>query len=411
MEALHGEGGDEVRGLPARDELGERHADDGRGLEPVRPPPRRDVEVVDLRLAEDRAVVGREVAEARPRAQDLRALQLGQELDRVPGRVLEERERPGRLVRRVGLDLRADEELSAVRLRDVHVQLRRDEDHVEERLHGLRDERLEDVRRDRQPQPHEPPDERRPARGRAHDLTALDAAPRRLHGRDRIAVPLETGDLGCGMDLDAEAVGRAREAPHDRVVADDPARRVVERADDRIGRPRREIELRAQLCDPRGVDDARIDPEELVHLGALLHGDHRPVRVREREVPVLGEHEVEVELVREALVEADALPVEGRALGRAVVRADDRRVAARRPRSDVRLLEDRHVFDAVALRQVVRGGESVRAAADDDDLVPALELRALPPHPLREEDLAQCHDVSRAGSWSPAIASSTASAT
>ena len=209
----------------------------------------------------------------------------------------------------------------------------------------------------------------------------------------RSPAALEARDLGVLMDLDAPTVGRARESPHDRVVADDPARRVVERADDRIRGPLREVELRAELGDSRRLDHARLDPEELVDLGALLHRDHRPVGVRERQMPVLREHEVEVELVREPFVEPDALAVERRTLGRAVVRADDRRVPARRARADVRLLEDRDVRDPVALREVVRGREPVRAAADDDDLVAALELRPRPPHALREEDLAQCHVV------------------
>ena len=102
-----------------------------------------------------------------------------------------------------------------------------------------------------QPQADEPADERRPARRRAHDLSALDAAATRLDRDDPVAAALEARDLGVLMDLDAAAVGRAREAPHDRVVADDPARRVVERADDRVRRPLREVELRAELRDPR----------------------------------------------------------------------------------------------------------------------------------------------------------------
>ena len=288
---------------------------------------------------------------------------------RVRGRVLEERERARALVRRVRLDLGADEELAAVGLRDVHVELRRDEDDVEERLHRLGDERLEDVRRDREPEADEPADERRPTRGRAHHLTALDAPAGRLDGRDAVAAALEARDLGVLVDLDAAPVGRARESPDDGVVADDPARRVVERADDRVCGSLRQVELGAELGDPRRVDHARVDPEELVDLGALLHRDHRAVRVRERQVPVLREHEVEVELVRQAFVQPDALAVEGRAFGRAVVRADDRRVAARRARADVGLLEDGDVADPVPLREVVGGREPVRAAADDDDLV------------------------------------------
>ncbi len=57
--------------------------------------------------------------------------------------------------------------------------------------------------------------------------------------------------------------------------------------------------------------------------------------------------------------------VERGALGRAVVRADDRRVAAGGARADVALLEHGDVADAVVLREVVRGREAVRAAADD----------------------------------------------
>ena len=76
--------------------------------------------------------------------------------------------------------------------------------------------------------------------------------------------------------------------------------------------------------------------------------------------------------LREALVELDARVVEARALGRLVVRAQDRRVAPGRARADVALLEDADVGDP-ALAQVVGGGQAVRAAADDDDVVGVLQ--------------------------------------
>jgi hypothetical protein len=90
------------------------------------------------------------------------------------------------------------------------------------------------VRRDRQPQADEPADERRPAGRRADDLSALDAAASGLDGGDSIAVAPEPRDLGRRVDLDAETIGGAREAPDDRVVPDDPAGRVVKRAQDRV---------------------------------------------------------------------------------------------------------------------------------------------------------------------------------
>src|SRR5215216_2769161 len=76
IEPLELERLDQVRSLTGGRKLGQRLADDRRRLEPVRPPAGADVEAVDLRLAEDRRVVGREVAQPGPAAQHARALQL-----------------------------------------------------------------------------------------------------------------------------------------------------------------------------------------------------------------------------------------------------------------------------------------------------------------------------------------------
>ncbi len=212
------------------------------------------------------------------------------------------------------------------------------------------------------------------------------------------------GHLGVRVQLDSAPVGAARVAPDDGVVADDPAGRVVERAHHRPGDVLREVHLRAESRDLVRVDQAAVDPEQLVHLGALGHRDHRPVGVGERQVALLREEEVEVELGAEALVEADALLVEARALGRAVVGADDRRVAAGRARAEVALLEHGDVRDPVVLRQVVRGREPVRAAADDHDVVARLQLLPWAPHAPDAEDVLHSSS-SRSGS----IASRTTS--
>src|SRR2546423_14566852 len=81
IEALERERGDQIRRLAGGDELRERRADDRRRLEAVRPPPGREVEAVDLGLAEDRAVVRAEVAEPRPRPQHVDLLELRTELE------------------------------------------------------------------------------------------------------------------------------------------------------------------------------------------------------------------------------------------------------------------------------------------------------------------------------------------
>src|SRR3954464_1524009 len=94
------------------DELGGRLADDRGGLEAVRPPAGADVEVLDLGLAEDGAVIGAQVAQAGPGAQQARVLQLREELERVARDLLQEVERPVHPVRRPRLDLGAHEELA-----------------------------------------------------------------------------------------------------------------------------------------------------------------------------------------------------------------------------------------------------------------------------------------------------------
>ena len=106
----------------------------------------------------------------------------------------------------------------------------------------------------------------------------------------RPPVVLDPGHLVYWWISTPRAVGAAREAPDDGVVADDPARRVVERAHDRPGRRVGEVELRAEPRDLVREHDARVDPEQLVHLGALVHRRHRAVGVRERQVAVLREH-------------------------------------------------------------------------------------------------------------------------
>src|SRR5215211_378852 len=62
IEALELERLDQVRSLAGGGQLGQRLPDDRRRLEPVRPPTGAHVEALDLGLAEDRRVVGREVA-------------------------------------------------------------------------------------------------------------------------------------------------------------------------------------------------------------------------------------------------------------------------------------------------------------------------------------------------------------
>ena len=193
---------------------------------------------------------------------------------------------------------------------------------------------------------------RAPAGRAVQDLTGLDVAAVRPHRRDAVAVrAVDAGDLGVRVDLRAARVRAACEAPDDRVVADDAARRVVQRAEHRMHGVVGHLHRRAQRLDLVGPDEPRVDAVEPVDLGAVGHDEHRAVRVGEREMTAAAEEDVEVEVLRQPVVELQRRVVEPRALRRLVVRAQDRRVAPGGAGADVVLLEHRDVGDAVlALR-------------------------------------------------------------
>src|SRR3989442_343223 len=92
VEALERKRRDQLWRLACRHQLGERGTDDRRRLEAVRPPAAGDEEAVQLRPPEDGAVVGAQIAESGPLAQDAKALELWEELERVTRGAFEERE-------------------------------------------------------------------------------------------------------------------------------------------------------------------------------------------------------------------------------------------------------------------------------------------------------------------------------
>src|SRR5205085_1279592 len=129
--------------------------------------------------------------------------------------------------------------------------------------------------------------ERRPAGRRTDHRSRLDAAAIRFDAGDTTVPPLDPEHPRVRVDLDAAPVGAAREAPDDGVMPDDPAGSVVQRAEDRPGRPLGEIELWTQSCDLVIRDEAAVDSEQLVDLGALGHRHERTLGVRERQMAEL----------------------------------------------------------------------------------------------------------------------------
>jgi len=231
-----------------------------------------------------------------------------------------------------------------------------------------------------QAQPDHLADATRPAGGGAQHGARFDVAARGADLGDPVAAGVEAGHLGEGMDLDPAPVGAAPVSPDHRVVAEDRPARVEQRAHHRPGDVVRGVQRRdpaAHLVEP---DHAAVDAELLVHGGALGRRRQRPFGVGEAEHAALGQHDVEVELGAEVVVEVERGLVEARPLRGPVVRPHDRRVAPRAAGADVALLQHRDVGDAVVLGQVVGGRQALHAAADDDDVVALLQRQAGAPH-------------------------------
>ena len=86
-------------------------------------------------------------------------------------------------------------------------------------------------------------------------------------------------------------------------------------------------------------------------------------------VTALFEHDVEVQVRGEPLVELDGTVIEARPLGCEIVGPHDRGVSSRPSAPYVALLHDRHIGDAVVAGEVVGGGETVNPTTHDDHVI------------------------------------------
>ena len=252
-----------------------------------------------------------------------------------------------------------------------------DDDLVEEGLQRHRDAGLQRDGADRQAEACQGRDAAAGAGDALQHLAAGDVAAVGLHAGDAALLDGEAGDLGLGVDLRPPLGGVAGIAPGDGVVAGDGARRMIERAQDRIAHILGHVERRAEPVDVVGIDDLGIDAQMLVHLGAPAAGAHGGIGMGEREMAADGIEDVVVEILAQPLIEADGFVVEAHALRRQIVRADDGRVAGGVAAGEIALVQHRDIGDAPVLGQVIGRGEAMAAGADDDDVVGGLQLRGL----------------------------------
>ena len=253
--------------------------------------------------------------------------------------------------------------------------------HHHGRVHGLvqlRDQGLQRVGLDRQPEPGELRQDRGVPGPAEPDLAGVDPPAGRLHGHHPVAVLDEAGDLAVLDDVHAHLVALAGEGPGHVVVLGDARARLVGRPHHRVADVVPDVDDRAQLLDLLRADPLRVDAVELVRVDPAHRLADVPQGVRQVHHAALGEQEVVLQLLGQDLPELQGVLVHRRGLVPQVVGADDRGVAGHVPAGQPAPLQHGDVGHAVVLGQVVGGRQPVSAAADDHGVVGGLRVRVAP---------------------------------
>ena len=294
------------------------------------------------------------------------------------------------------IELGPDDEFPPARLVDVDVQRSGNNNGVEPGLQGFGHEGLEGMGDDGEGDARHVGDRRGPPRRRVDDGSRVDGSPIRHDARDGSIVHLDAGHLREGMDRHARPIDRAGIGPNHGVMPDDPARRVIKTRHDGKSRMIAYVEPRNQPCNLIQEDQPAVHAQDLVDFRPLPEARDRPVGVGQGQVALLGEHDIEVELLGHLHVQLQAFVVEGHTFGCAVIRPDDGRISAARAGPEVSLVHQSDVRDPVP-GQVVRRRKTVSARADDHHVIPVLEIGPGPHAPVDVQTVGRQDKISLTG--------------
>ena len=209
------------------------------------------------------------------------------------------------------------------------------------------------------------------------DRAGADETARGLDTRDTTARLAQTGDFAVLDDVDARFGGTARITPGDGIVSNRAAARLHEGAKHREASAV-ERDGWDQLLERRPVELHAVGACEPHIVGTTDHVVALTVVVPGVDDAALAHHGVEVQFLFESFPQPEREVVEPDVLRTVVGRADDGRVASDITETDRALLEHGDIGDAEVVGEVVGGGETVTAPADDDDLILLARFRLAP---------------------------------
>ena len=257
------------------------------------------------------------------------------------------------------------------------------------RLQSLRDERLQDVALDRQPQAGHRGQPRTVSSDRDCDLVRVNVAARCRDAGYAASGSHDPDDLAVLDDVDASVACGARVTPRDCVVADRAAAPLKQAA--LYGKPRRlEIQKGIESSYRFGVDQFGIDAMDAHGVAPPGIGVALRIGVIEVEHPALADHGVVVEVPLKSFPQTQRQFVKGNISRQQVVRPDDRGIASDVSTAEPSFLENGDVLHSVLVREIKCRCEAVSTAADDDHVVsvPRRGVTPLrPPAPMAREGI------------------------
>ena len=252
-------------------------------------------------------------------------------------------------------------------------------DHVvEDRLDGFGYESLQEMGFDGQPKAGHFGHVTRVAGDCEGYFPGVDLSARCFDADDRSAVPQVVRHLAVLDDVNAKSVGSASIAPCHRVVPYRAGALLPEPSKDRKPCAVGIIQNRHLAPHFLPRQKLRIDAIQSHDVAAPRRTVHLRGGMAQVDLATRGVHDVEVQILAEALPKLQRLLVEPGVAVDHVVRSNDRRITASIAATDVVFLEHGDVADAVVLGEVIGGGKTVPAAAHDYDIVRGLGV-GIPP--------------------------------
>src|SRR5262245_4940240 len=101
------------------------------------------------------------------------------------------------------------------------------------------------------------------------------------------------------MNFDSHPIATTRVAPHHGVVPNNAARRMIQAGEDWLMGMLASVEAGHELADFLTPDNPAIHAKQLICLGTFAQRRDAAIRVSERQVPLLREHDVVIEFQRQ----------------------------------------------------------------------------------------------------------------